>query len=103
MGFEGINRWPAEVGRAVTRLNARKVSGTNLSPSEIILGWKVRCAQPMLGDAELSTTEPSPNDGGPTGVATDGPAMADLYMSQMEQRREMQDEIQEIRGERDEE
>ncbi|XDG02865.1 hypothetical protein ABKA04_002480 [Annulohypoxylon sp. FPYF3050] len=62
-----------------------------------------RCAQPVLGDEEPSTTEPPPDDGGPTGVATDGPAMADLYTSQMEQRREMQDEIREIRGERDEE
>ncbi|RYC63902.1 hypothetical protein CHU98_g2314 [Xylaria longipes] len=44
VGYEGLDRWPLEVPRAVARLNARYMPGYGLSPSEIMLGWRARCA-----------------------------------------------------------
>lgn len=48
IGYEGLERWSVEVPRAVSRVNARKLPDSDLSPAEVMLGWQTRCAKPVL-------------------------------------------------------
>lgn len=49
VGYEGLNRWPGALPKIFTEINSRVMKDCNLSPSQVMFGWKMRPTAEILG------------------------------------------------------